>query len=176
MRPLRLVAWGIVVAMFVVAALTFAGAGERVAVHANAAGTVDRWAPKSLVSVFLLPAGAAVVVALLALVGAQSARRPELLNIPDKDKLVRLPARYRAPVLVRVLEMMDAAAVVVALTFGLIQWEFTRVAASDGSRVNVLVLIAPMFLTVGLLLFVSRITTALEEADRAWRAAGSPPE
>lgn len=176
MRPLRFVAWGIVVALAVLSAATYADLPAQVPVHLGLDGRPDRFADRSFWRWFTLPAGAVVLQLLMELFARLIPARPNLLNIPDKERLLALPPAWRAPVTREAVLMLDATGAGIAAVFLLIQWQFVRIAGGQAGASPVLMAILPIGLTVVLLLFVSRITTALDAAHRAWKAAGSPAE
>jgi uncharacterized membrane protein len=176
MRPLRFIAWGLVLALFAFSFATYGGLPPEIPVHMRLDGTVDRLAHRSALRWFTPAVGALLLLLLFEVMARMLPSRPGMVNIPDKERLLRLPRRFQAPVLAEVVNLLVASAVLVVAVFGAIQWEFQRVATASGRGNPALILLMPMGLTIGLLLLVTRVTSALDRADRAWREAGSPAE
>lgn len=180
MRLTRLVSWGLLVALGAHAVATYGALPDLVPTHLDLSGRPDRFTEKSVVSWFLLPVGGLALLVLFEIMAALMPSRPGMLNIPDKERFLALPRRWQAPVITEAVRLLDVSAAGVIGILGLVQWQLARVAlgGAGGTRsgTSVLPFLAPMFLTVGLLLLVSRVTTAVESAEKAWRAAGAPPE
>ncbi len=176
MRRMRFVSWGLLLALLAHAAATYGALPDQVPTHLDLAGNPDRFTAKSVTSWFLLPAGGALLLILFEVMTAMMPSRPGMLNIPDKERFLALPRRWQAPVIAEAVLLMDVSAAGVLGVFGLVQWQLARIALGGGSSTPVLTVLAPMFLTIGLLLLVSRVTTAVESAEKAWKAAGAPPE
>jgi uncharacterized membrane protein len=174
MRPIRLASWALLLAMVAIAAVTYGGLPDRIPVHLDLNGVADRTAPKSVLGWFLLPGAACLVLALIDFLGSRLPAQPDLLNIPDKERLLALPPRFQAPVMREAQHLMDVVAVGTMAIMLLVQWEFVRVASGARGLGVAVVLVASLGLTVGLLLMVSRITGALDRAHAQWREQGSP--
>lgn len=174
MRPFRFLNIGLVLACIAYAAATYGALPARVPMHFKLDGTADRYADKSLVSWFALPAIMLALFVLFEVLTRVMRTRPELLNVPDKERFVRLPARFREPVDAVIATMMDSAALSVVLVMGLVQWHTTQVAYGQPGAPAVLLALAPFPITLVVLLQVSRITNAIDEADRRWKESGSP--
>ncbi len=173
---MRLVSWGLLLALVAHAAATYGALPEQVPTHLDLTGKPDRFSEKSVVSWFALPAIALSLLILFEVLTRLIPSRPHLINIPDKERFLALPRRWQAPVITEVNLFMDVTAAGVVAVFGFVQWELARIAMGASSGGTVLTLLAPMFLSIGLLLLVSRVTTALESAEKAWKSAGAPPE
>jgi hypothetical protein len=176
MRWMRFVSWGLLLALIAHAAATYGTLPEHVPTHLDLAGNPDRYSEKSFTRWFLLPGGALLLLILFELMTARLPSQPGMLNIPDKERFLAMPRRWQAPVIVEAVLLMDVAAAGVVAIFGLVQWRLTRIALGQAGSDSVLPLLAPMFFSIGLLLLVSRVTTAVESAEKAWKAAGAPPE
>lgn len=176
MRPLRFLAWGVVLATLVYAIAVYGQLPDRIPTGLDAAGAARGWTARSPRSWFLLPVLLLAMQVLFDVLATLLPTRPQLVNLPDKEKLLALPARWRAPVMQEVVRMMDATALGVALLFALIQWQLARTAQGQPGALGVAGLLMPIGLTVVLLLFVSRIGTRLDEAFKAWQGAGAPAE
>lgn len=174
MRPLRLASWGMLLALIALAAVTYGGLPDRIPTHLDFNGVADRMAPKSVGTWFLLSGIATLVLGFLDFLGGRLPAHPDMLNIPDKERLLALPARFQAPVMAEAQLMMDVVAVGVMVVMLLVQWELVRVATGARGLGVAPVLVASTGLTVGLLLMVTRITAAIDRAHARWREQGSP--
>ncbi|MCE9601595.1 MAG: DUF1648 domain-containing protein [Gemmatimonadetes bacterium] len=174
MRPLRLLSWGLVFAIVAHAAATYGALPERIPTHFDLNGVADRFSDRTLLRWFMLPGVALGLVILFETLTALMRTRPELLNIPDRERFVRLPARFREPVDAVIATMLDSAALSVVLVMGLIQWHQSQLALGRPGAPGVLLLLAPLPITFVVLLQVMRITNAVDAADRRWKDAGSP--
>lgn len=107
-RQVYLVQVLLLVTWFSVAALVRPSLPERIPIHFGLDGTADAWAQTGFVSWFGLPT-VALATALLLWGMVRLARRasPELWNVPEKERFLRLTPEQRAPILAR-LERMSA--------------------------------------------------------------------
>jgi uncharacterized membrane protein len=174
MRPLRFLTWGLVIALVAYAASTYGSLPDRIPTHFGFDGVADRFADRSPARWFGLPIVAAGVMLLLEVLVVAMRTRPELLNIPDRERFVRLPARFREPVDGMVATMMDSTGLSVVLVMGLVQWHQTQLALGGPGIPPVLITLAPLAMMLVVLLQVSRISSAVDAADRRWKDAGSP--
>ncbi|HXE56812.1 MAG TPA: DUF1648 domain-containing protein [Gemmatimonadales bacterium] len=104
----------------------------RLPIHVDLDGTVDRWAERSIVAWFALPVLAAGVSLLLMGVRRLARRRPMIANLPDRDRLLRLPPAAQQAVLAEVGRLLDLVAVQTSLVFVLLQAGLHRVATAAG--------------------------------------------
>jgi uncharacterized membrane protein len=176
MRLMRFVSWGLMLALVAHAVATYGTLPEQVPTHLDLSGKPDRFSERSVLSWFALPTIALLLLILFEVLTRMMPSRPHLINIPDKERFLALPRRWQAPVIAEVILFMDVTAAGVVAVFGLVQWQLARIATGSASGGTGLSLIVPMFLSVGLLLLVSRVTTAVESAEKAWKAAGAPRE
>ncbi len=176
MRPLRVVAWGLALVVLLHAIATYGLLPERIPVHLGLDGMPDRFADRSLAKWLLLPLLLLVLQALFEFLARVIVRRPDLVNIPDKERYVALPPRWRAGADAAVVMLLDATRCGLGLVLGMVQWHLTQIALGGTPVPQVVVLLAPMALTVVLLLHVARITSAVDASHREWVAAGSPRE
>lgn len=174
MRPLRILSWGLVIAIVAHAAATYGALPERIPTHVGFNGVADRFSDRSLRLWFLLPSVAICLLLLFEFLTRVMRTRPELLNIPDKERFVRLPARFRVPVDMVIATMFQSGAISLALVLGLIQWHQWRIAMGEPGAPGVLLVFAPFPITFVVLLQVVRISNAVDTAERRWKDAGSP--
>jgi uncharacterized membrane protein len=74
---------------------------DRIPIHFNMAGTPDGWAAKSIATWFLNPSLATLLAlaltgAGLVMIPALARRKPQLINIPSKERFLALDADARA--------------------------------------------------------------------------------
>lgn len=176
MQPLRLAAWGVVLGVFVAAILSYSSLPPEIPANVDLAGDVTRRVPKSLASWFLIPVLTLVLQILMVVWRAKLPRHPEWFNFPEKEEFLRLPDAYRGPVVVQMQWMMDAIALLIQLLLAAVYvlvWMSTR---GHASSVTVIVPIVMSVMTAPLVfLLLTRVTNAVDEQKKQWRAAGSPP-
>lgn len=176
MHLFRYAAWAIALGTLAVAIAAWGDLPERIPVHLGADGQPDGWARKGGVSWFALAAIGLLVQVLLTFVAAVVRRNPSAVNIPDKERLLEMPPRHQAPVLLAVQGLVDLLALAVAVLIAVIQWQFVEVAGGRAGIGALPLILAPAALLVVALAGVVRISGALDAAHRAWRQAGSPPD
>jgi uncharacterized membrane protein len=178
MMMLRLLPWALWLGMVALALGTFAGLPEEIPRHIGAAGKITRSVPTTLGGWLLLPIIAGATQLLLSWISVWVLpRRQDLFNIPDKDRLMKLPPSYRASVVPQMQMTLDAVATCTMVTMCVVQVMLWR--AAMGERVEGwtaglivgTVLIAPIAL-----ILTSKVSDAVAEAERRWKAAGSPTE
>ena len=88
---------------------------------------------------------------------------------------MRLPPAWRAPVMVEITGLLDLTSAAVMVTMLIVQWSLWQTARGTPSALSIpLVMISTVAITLMVLLYSSRIGTAIDAADKRWRAAGSP--
>jgi uncharacterized membrane protein len=83
---------------------------DRLPIHFNLRGQADRWSENAMLGWFGLPLIATATVALMLGLTALSARRPELWNIPEKQRFLTLTRAQRAPILDELNKVLTLAA------------------------------------------------------------------
>ncbi len=132
--------------------------------------------PSALRSVGVLPLMMVLLQLLLEVLRARLPKRPDSFNFPDKEDFLRLPDEYRAPVIRQMQWMLDATAVVMHVALVVVLGSVWLKADGRGSSVvTLLPILLGVFTTPVIFLLLSRVTNALEEQMKEWRAAGSPP-
>ncbi|MDQ8161260.1 MAG: hypothetical protein P3C10_01615 [Gemmatimonadota bacterium] len=100
-------------------------------------------------------------------------RNPSLFNFPDKARFLALPAEYQPPVVAVMRTTLDVTASGVAITMGLVQVLLWRAAFGTVPRgAQVVLLLLTLLLGPGILLSVTRVSAAVEAAERRLRDAG----
>lgn len=143
---------------------------DRVPSHLDVTGRPTGWGERSVWTWYLLTAIGLATAGLIYALASWSARRPDLLNLPGKERLLALPPERRDPVLGRIRQLVQGLAAPVLLVFVVVQAAIYRAALGhdvSGLVVTVLVLalaLPPVLIAVGLPL-------VLREIERQARAA-----
>jgi uncharacterized membrane protein len=176
MTPFRILPWVLLLMLLVFTGATYGDVSlTELPQRINAAGRVTDTMPKTLVNWFLLP-GIAVLTQLgLTVITVLLPRRPELFNFPEKDRFLRLPPSYRAPVIREMQLTLDVTGTVTTLMLCVVQFVLWRAAiGASGSANGPWIAVAAIFVGPAILLMVTRVTSATEAAEKQWKAAGSP--
>lgn len=178
MMILRLLPWALWLGMVALSVGTFAGLPEEIPRHIVASGKVTRSVPTTLFGWLLLPLIAGATQLLLSWISLWLLpRRPDLFNFPDKPRLMKLPPSYRASVVPQMQLTLDAVAACTMLTMCVVQVMMWRAALGErveGWTAGLIVgsvLIAPIAL-----ILTSKVSDAVTDAERRWKAAGAPAE
>lgn len=172
---LRTLSWAAVAILIVFAVVAYAGLPDSVPAQVGPDGTVARYEAKSLFSWLLLPAIALATHLLIQGIGAMLPSRPHWFNFPDKDRFLALPRAYQGPVIVEMRTMLDITALGVSTLMLAIQFQLWRTALGQGTPgMMIAVAIAPVVLSPAILIWLTRINSALDREEARWRAAGSP--
>jgi len=147
---------------------------DRIPLHFGVDGTPDRWGDRSLGSWLLLPLIGLGMHALMYGLSAFIVRKPKLVNMPDKKKLLELPPHLQKWVLGGIAQMMYLSALTLLVMFSVLQYAMWRTAhgidAGNWVMGGVLFgLVAMPFETIGFLVVTQR---RLEHAHRLWRTRG----
>ena len=168
---LRLLPWALCVALLLFSAATYSNLPASIPQHLNAAGEVTRSTPTTWLSWMLLPLVAVLVQALMTGLTLVLPKRPDLFNLPEKERLLTLPPEYRSTVIPLMQQTVDAlGALTVLVLFG-VQVMLWRVALGHAASnaLPLLIVTSVVFVPVALVL-TSRVHTATEEAHRRWVA------
>lgn len=121
MRLARFLNLALLVGLLVGSALVWPELPDRLPVHFGLDGAPDRWARRTFLSWFGLPLIALALNLLLYGVAFLSSRSARYINLPDKDRLLRLPSERQQAVLIRVREGLELLCLPLTLVFCLIQ-------------------------------------------------------
>jgi uncharacterized membrane protein len=171
MRILRILPWAIVVVHLLFAVAIYPSLGPEIATHLDFAGKVTRTRATSWIEWFGLPMIGVATLALLQGVGGLLPRHPQLFNFAEKERFLKIPRAYHGPVIALMRATLDLTGVIVALTFLFVQVMLWR--AGDGKAaewMNITVLVFPIGTLPMILLLTSKINTAVEDAERRWKA------
>ena len=175
MRPLRPIAWGLLLATIALAIVAYAQLPDRIPMHLGIDGRPGSFREKGLFSWFLLPGMALLLQLLLEGVTIALPSKPHLFNFPDKARFLALPAEYRAPVIREMQAMLDATAVgMQALMLSVIYTLWRAAMGARGGPGSAIITVGAVILSPLLLLWLLRVTAAVDREERRWREAGSP--
>jgi uncharacterized membrane protein len=168
-RPLLLATAAVTVLLIALSAGTYSSLPQQIPLHFNATG-VDRWAPKSFYAWFGLPLLTAGLVAINYVIGALLARRPDLMNIPRKQRLLALPPERQQRVmrwwwvLVQTIGLVEACIMSVA-QFGL--WRAASAHAYEGRAIASLVTVIAVGMVPLSLVIIWRMRAEVERQEGA---------
>jgi uncharacterized membrane protein len=173
----RMLPWVVLVGMFAFAFATYGGLPDSIPTGLDANGQPRGMREKSLLFWLMLPLISLAVTGLLVGSREMVRRRPQWFNFPDKDRFLKLPTRYRAPVIVEMQFTLDVAAAASLLPIVFVQYLMWETARGNAVQYGVVgVIVGCIFVTPLILIVASRVTTATEEAVKRWKADGEPAE
>lgn len=171
MPVLRLLPWAMIAALVVFSAATYADLPAEIPRHFDAAGKVTSITPTSLVSWMMVPLIALVTQAGLAWVSALLPRHPQWFNFPEKERFLKIPAAYHAPVLARMQEVLHVTGTFTVLVFTLVQVMIWRSALGHApGDLSLGLIVGSVMFTPGILIMTSRVNNAVDEAEKRWKA------
>jgi uncharacterized membrane protein len=172
LRVLPWVLWAVLVGFSV---LTFDTLPAEIPRHLNSAGAITSSVPRTWFSWMLLPIVALATQWLLFGLAHHLPKDPSLFNFPEKEKFLKLPPAYRGDVIPRMQSALDVAGVFMMLMILFVQWLMWRTALGQETPSTMTYILVPTVLLVPLMLILtSRVNSAVEDAERKWKAAGSP--
>lgn len=153
---------------------------DRIPMHFGLDGTADGWTARSISSWFAMPALAVALNVLLLGVASWSSRSAKRINLPDKERLLRLPPEGQAAVLARVKGAFDVIALPLTMSFVLVQSAIWVTASGGDGRVFVFVLLAFVMVSgpIGLIAFLLPVQREMDRQHRLHArgmAGGSTP-
>lgn len=170
MRVMRFLAFGLLIASIVFAAATYASLPEVIPTRLDLAGNPVSHTQRSPTSWFMLPALNVAMAVVFLGIGAALPRRPQLFNFPDKARLLALPPAYQAPVIEVMRMVLDVSLVGVLLTMFSVQLLMWRTATGHDPGALKFAPFAGLLITPILLLLVSKVQEATEQAEKRYRA------
>ena len=115
---------------------------DRIPTHFGLDGDPDAWSAKSLWSWFFIPGMALLLTAMMEAIRRIIPHRPGWVNLPDKTRLVDLPAQARAPVVEMLSGFLALVQTEILVIFALIQLGTYRGAMGEESQgIMILVLL-----------------------------------
>ncbi|HEY0036139.1 MAG TPA: DUF1648 domain-containing protein [Longimicrobium sp.] len=157
-KPLRLATLGLLAALYAGSAAAYPRLPERIPIHFDLAGNADGWTGTSLLSWFLLPLIATGMAGFLFAISRAGEYRHDLWNVPEKPRLLALPAEARAPIVARLRAFMALMAVVITGVLSTIQVEVFLTATGRQA--------APWLMTGATVLMVLAIGVAAVRMNR----------
>ena len=142
---------------------------ERIPMHFDLWGNPDRYVRRSWLSWLGMPLVAAFLFVFIHGLGRLTTRRPELWNVPEKDRFLRLTPEARAPIVETMRRYLAWLTLVLTAFMGLVQGCIYLVAIGWSKRLPGIFIIA-VLLTVGGVLVTafklqSRIRNQILAAD-----------
>lgn len=171
MPLLRVLPWLLWVTLVLFSVATYPTLPEQIPQHLNAAGEVTRTMHRSLGSWLLLPGVAGITLGLLSWCAGLVARRPQYFNFPDKERFLRIPSEFHAPVTARMRETLDVTGVFLILVMGYVQvmmWRSAQGANVTGMSLGLLITL--ILSAPGILILTSRVSAAVDVAEQRWKA------
>jgi len=170
MPLLRILPFGIFALLLAFAAGTYAGLPAAIPTHFDFSGAVTGVRTKSIQSWFGLPVIALGVHLLLLTVTQMLPKRPHLFNFPDKDRFLRLPTAYRGPVIAAMQWTLDLTSLLVMLVMATVQVLLWRASLGKADGIaHLSLLIFSILLGPAILISITRVTNAVDAAERRWR-------
>jgi hypothetical protein len=167
MPLLRLAPWAIHCIHWAIAVGLYPTLPPRIPRHLDLGGTVTAMGATSWASWFGLPLVAVATSALLAGLSAALPRHPDWYNFPDKERFLRLPRAAQAPVVALMRSTLDLTATGVALVMALghaLLWYAAR--GPVPAAAHVMLLLLTVLLGPGILVSTSRLSAAVDAAER----------
>jgi len=90
---------GLLATFFVFSYSVYEELPDVIPMHFNASGAADRFAPKSVLTWMLLPIVTLLLTALITVINAAIAKRPNSINIPNKELYRTLPPEAQKPIM-----------------------------------------------------------------------------
>jgi multisubunit Na+/H+ antiporter MnhG subunit len=170
-RLIRFLGFGLLLAMVVFAAATYGALPDRIPTKLALDGTPLRMGDRSWLGWYGLPALGAAIFALMQGIAAALPKRPHWFNFPDKERFLRLPPPYQAPVIAMMRVILDAAALGTLLSLLVVQLTMWRVANGHAAGALAFVPHFAFLLAPVILILVTRVSEAVEREEKRWRAA-----
>jgi uncharacterized membrane protein len=164
--------------MVVVAIWVWPRLPDQIPTHFGLDGQPDAWSEKSLLSWFLLPAVAILLVAMMGVLRWVLPKKPRWVNLPDKTRLTDLPEVARGPVLEMLSGFLAVVQTEMLIIFALIQYGTYRGAMGQESQgVMILVLILAIMASPALLVvFFLSLQRALDKGKELAKEQGEQRE
>ena len=170
---IRILPWVVVGIHFLLAIAVYPTLPPRVPTHLDFSGVVTATSATSWWSWLLLPVVSAATTGLLAVISGYLPRNPSLFNFPDKARFLALPTEYQPPVVAAMRTTLDITAIGVAVIMGCVQGLLWRAAFGGVPQsAHLVLLLLTLFLGPGILLSVSRVSSAVDAAEERLRDQG----
>lgn len=133
---MRRFAYALLAAYWTMCVVLYPRLPARLPIHFNFRGEPDSWTNNASAFWFLLPVIATVTLMLIWGVGELAARSPQLWNVPEKQRFLALSDAQRAPIVRRLLGIMDVAALYTLSLIIVVQVGMYNSALSTGARLG----------------------------------------
>lgn len=145
----------------------------RIPVHFDLSGQADRWSEGALAWLSMPMFATGMAIALLLLTFFLQ-KRPDMVNVPGKARVQKLPPRFRGPVSEAVREMMALVQVEMIVIFCLVQRGIWAGAMGEPAEVwtTAVMFTAIMSSPVLLVVIMTRFPAAVEAGWKKARAEG----
>ncbi len=175
MMLLRLLPWELWAALVGFSAATYKSLPAAIPRHLDFSGAVTSTVPRTWLAWMLIPIIALATQALLLWLTLYIAKVPELFNFPEAEKFLKLPPAYRGDVIPRMQQTLDAVGVFTMVVMGAVQvLMFFAAKGYALPHASIFLMVSTIVLVPGLMLMTSRVNSAVEVAEKKWRASGSP--
>ena len=124
----RILPWAVLLGLIAFTAATYAGLPEEIPTKISSRGVITHTEPTTLISWFMLTGIAALTQGFLSWLTMLLPSRPDLFNFSEKERFLKLPRAYQAPVIVRMQFAMDIMATGTMLLMFSVQWLLWRTA------------------------------------------------
>lgn len=170
MRPVRLIAWALFVALVVVSLAAYDQLPSQIPMHLSFDGVPTRVVTRSWASWMALPGVALLVQLLLDGIGMLLPHKPQLFNFPNKQRFLALPRTLHAPVIAEMRFVLDVVAVFVQGTMMYTQLMLWRAALGTPIPGGGLVItMGSLVLLPVILLLTQRVNRAVEHQEARFR-------
>ena len=149
---------GLIVALVGVSLWAWPRLPERIPTHFGMDGQADAWSETTLMSWFLVPGIALLLVVLIGWFRGMIYRKPGWVNLPDKTKLQDLPEVARGPVLDALSGLLAMVQTEMLIIFGLVQLSTYRSAMGQESQGLIILVLLIAILSSPVLLVVFFLT------------------
>jgi len=172
MPILRILPFGVFALLLAFAVGTYPDLPAQIPTNFDVGGAVTGMRTKSIQRWLGLPFIALGVHLLLITLIQMLPNKPHLFNFPDKERFLRLPASYRGPVIAAMQWTLDLTSLLVMLLMATIQVMMWRVAhGKTDALAHLGLLLFSIVLGPAILISITRVTNAVDAAERRWRAA-----
>ncbi len=164
-----LVAWLLIAILVAGSLLAWGSLPEKIPTHFGISGKPDSWDEKSFWSWFLMPIIALATTILFTWLSRWTLRRPDVINLPNKERLLRLTLDRQRQVVIKMNGIMGWMSVGLNLLFCMIQYSVYRTANGSDEQTLVLaviissIVLLPMISLWMIVAVQSRIDTLYKE-------------
>lgn len=158
--------------LFIFCILVWSKLPDRIPIHFGADGTPDRWVATTVWSWFGIPLFVSLLTIFMAWLSGWIRRRPDLVNIPNKNRFLELPKERQDALLELLSASIHAIMIVVTLMIGGIQYSIYRTAigaaSGTGTLVPIVVIVGTVLLTGGTIGLAVWINGRVEKLHREY--------